>query len=201
MNSVLFFKFFGGLFAIMNPLIGIPVFLSLTSSYKKPERIRVAVVTAIAVFTILVTSVYSGEAILKFFGIGIGAFEAFGGVVVGMIAISLLQSQSSFNSGKEASGQHVSPALVPLAMPLIAGPGAITKTIAFATRASGMSDVMALISAILAVCLLTVFIFSAAQLVQRVLGHAGISSISKIMGLLLGAIAAEMLMRGIKEGF
>lgn len=199
MNTVLFFKFFAGLMAIMNPLISLPVFIALTKRKTFIQKKNIAIVASISICVILFISAYSGQAILKFFGLTVPIFGIAGGIVVGMIALSMLNAEDTDKVGP--SDESASPAIVPIALPLIAGPGAISKTIAFAANATGHGDLTAIMAAIASGAFLVLIVLLAADIIYKILGKTGITTITKIMALLLGAIAVEMIVNGIKGSF
>lgn len=197
MNTVLFFKFFAGLMAIMNPLIALPVFISLTKDDSKTRRVKVALYTSISILLILTMSAYSGKAVLSVFGISIGGFQVAGGVLVGIISLNMMYPKPA---GVDQE-KHMNPAIVPLALPIMAGPGTISKTIVFASNAHGMSDFDSIILAIACGCALTFIILASSEFLSRVMGKTGITTITKIMALILGAISVEMIVGGIKAEF
>jgi MarC family membrane protein len=197
MNTVLFLKFFAGLMAIMNPLINLPIFLSLTKSESKSKKLKIAFVASVAVLLILVSVAYSGQSVLRLLGISIGGFQIAGGILVGMIALSMLHPKPS----KDEAEVHANPAIVPLALPIMAGPGAISKTIAFASSATGAVDFNSILLAIACGSALIFLVFAISDLLDKMLGKTGMITITKIMAILLGAIAVEMIVQGIKAEF
>jgi multiple antibiotic resistance protein len=197
MNSVLFFKFFAGLIAIMNPLVTLPIFLSLTRGDSQSKKIKIAFFSSLAVLAILVLAAYSGKSALSAFGISVGGFQIAGGILVGMIAVSMMHPKTS----DIPEEKHSNPAIVPLALPIMAGPGSISKTIAFASNAHGMSDFDAIILAIACAAAVTFIILSASNFINNIMGKTGITIITKIMAIILGAIAVEMIVSGVKAEF
>ncbi|MCH9753720.1 MAG: MarC family protein [Alphaproteobacteria bacterium] len=197
MNSILFLKVFVGLMAIMNPLINLPIFLSLTESHQKSKKLKIALVSCVAVFLILALVAYFGQKILGAFGISVGGFQIAGGILVGKIAWDMLNPSPSKDSGEV----HLNPAVVPLAMPIMAGPGAISKIIAYVSSATGGNDFEAIMLAIGCGSALIFLVFLMSDFLNRILGKTGMVTITKIMAILLGAIAIEMLVQGVKSEF
>jgi multiple antibiotic resistance protein len=197
MNYVLFFKFFAGLMAIMNPLVTLPIFLSLTRGDSKSEQIKIAFFSSLAVLVILVLAAYSGKAALAVFGISVGGFQIAGGILIGMIALSMMHSKTS----EIPEEKHSNPAIVPLALPIMAGPGSISKTIAFSSNAHGMSDFEAIVLAIVCASAITFIILAASNFINKIMGKTGITIITRIMAIILGAIAVEMIVGGVKAEF
>lgn len=146
-----------GVLAIVNPLGAIPVFLSLCGHRKPAECRQIARLSAFSVAVILVIATWAGDAILGFFGIGIPAFRVGGGLLILLMAINMLhakQSQSRQNP-KEAdeAGNKDNIAVVPLAIPLMAGPGAISLVIVDAHQTTNLSDRLILSTGIIVVAI------------------------------------------------
>ncbi len=165
------------------------------------EQHAIAVRCTIAVAVILVVTVWLGEQILNFFGIAVASLEAAGGLVIAAVAMSMLYSKpggihGSGVSDEDDSAQSI--AVVPLAMPLVAGPGAIATVIVNTQKHQGievnvaMTLVCLALSVVLAVCLLS------SGPITRLLGKAGLNLVTKFMGLILLAIAMEMMASGVK---
>lgn len=199
-------KVFAALFAIMNPIANIPVFLSLTQGSSDAEKRRVAGIATIGVTIGCVVSVVGGGAILGVFGLTIDDFRLAGGLLVLLIALSMLHGTSSaqHHPGEKeldanAGAQDV--AIYPLTIPLLVGPGTIATLIVFGhTAAAGGSEVG------LAVGLAAFLVVLAAALFAApFIGHylsANVTAITKrLMGMILAAIAAEMIMASLKASF
>lgn len=192
-------KFFAALFAIMNPIGGMPVFLSVTAGKSNAERARIALVCAASVAIILVVCVLLGAELLKAFGISVAGLRAAGGLIILSIAFSLLHAKASgiHQTDGDADAQE-SPAVYPLAMPMIAGPGAISTVIVFTHGTQGAAGYATLIAVIL---LMTVLIYAGmrmAVVTSRYLGQAGMNIITRLMGIVLAAIAVEMVFSGAR---
>lgn len=196
---------FVALLAIMNPIGNIPLFLAMTEGDDAPRRRRIALMAALAVLVTLVVVAVAGDHILAAFGITINNLRVAGGIVVLLIGISMLHSETSgiHNSQAETEeGRHkASPAIVPLAIPLTAGPGAMATVIVFAENVRHAIDYLALGGAIAAASLATYVAFRAGVRVQRVLGVAGMNIMVRIMGLLLASIAVGLIGAGLKGMF
>lgn len=151
----LYLKFFVGLFAIINPLGLLPVFVSLTSHHTQAERMKTNTTANIAVMVILLVSMYMGQLILDGFGISLASFRIAGGSLITLIAWSMLQGKlGEVKHNKQEKGElavRESIAVVPLALPLMAGPGAISSVIVYASQSHwqqllGMSVVVVVFS-------------------------------------------------------
>jgi multiple antibiotic resistance protein len=184
------------LFVIMDPPGTIPVFLSLVGRKSRASRIRAArqgVLVSLAVITLFAVA---GEAILAYLGIGIPALQGAGGLLLLLIALDLLTGRG--NAEPEAV-ENVNVALVPLGTPLLAGPGAIAATIVYVRQAHGQfGSYVALAAAILVVHLLLFVFLRYSGGVIRVIKESGILLMAKIAGLLLAAIAVQLVANSIR---
>jgi len=192
-------KFFAALFAIMNPIGNMPVFLSVTDGKSNAERARVAAVSAAAVAVILAVCVLIGTELLRAFGISVAGLRTAGGLIILSIAYSLLHAKPSgmHQSVGDADAQE-SPAIYPLAMPMLAGPGAIATVIVFAHGAGGPEAYASLIGVIVAMAVLLYLGMRMAVMASRLLGVAGMNVITRLMGIILAAIAVEMIFAGAR---
>jgi len=156
-NLADFLKSFVAILAIVNPIGIVPIFLALTVSESEKERKHTAHISAYSVATILLMSAFAGEIILAFFGIGLPSFRVGGGILVLLMAISMLQAKQSrvrqSPSEAEYAEEKENVAVVPLAMPLMAGPGAISLAIIHGHQAVSMSDKIILALSIVSVAL------------------------------------------------
>ncbi len=192
-------KFFAALFAIMNPVGNIPVFLSVSEGRADAERARIAAVAASAVAVILVTCVLVGAVLLDAFQISIAGLRTAGGLIVLSIAYSLLHAKPSgmHHAPGDAQAQD-DPAVYPLALPLMAGPGAIATTIVFAHEASGAAAHAALIGVAVVMAALSYVAMRLAVPASRLLGAQGMNIITRLMGIILAAIAVQMIFAGAR---
>ncbi len=184
------------LFVIMDPPGTIPVFLSLVGRRSRASRIRAArqgVLVSLAVITLFAVA---GEAILAYLGIGIPALQGAGGLLLLLIALDLLTGRG--NAEPEAV-ENVNVALVPLGTPLLAGPGAIAATIVYVRQAHGQfGSYVALAAAILVVHLVLFVFLRYSGAVIRVIRESGILLMAKIAGLLLAAIAVQLVANSVR---
>lgn len=178
------------LFTICNPIGTIPVFLSVTKGMKPGQQRRIALMTGVGVFAVLAVSLLLGSVILQFFGIGVPALKIAGFLFVATIAWAMMtRSDSILPTTNEGS-----PAIVPLAMPVVAGPGAIALVIAFAKENPALTDYLwgIVIVAISAVATAVIFFF--APYLAKLLGPAGMQIFQKIFGLILLAICVQQIL-------
>ena len=201
----LYLKFFIGLVAIINPLGLLPVFVSLTSHQTPQERLKTNTTANLAVMIILWVSMFFGQVILDVFGISIAPFRIAGGSLITLIAWSMLQGKlGEVRHNKEEKGESVakeSIAVVPLALPLMAGPGAISSTIVYASQFNSPSQLLALSLVVVAFSLFSWLVFRAAPLLFRLMGKTGINVVTRIMGLIMMSLGIEIMVAGIKHMF
>ena len=189
------------LLAIVDPIAAVPVFISATSSLSAASRSRVARIVALTVFGALAASVIAGKSILDFFGIGIPSFQIGGGILFLMLAVSMLQAKESWIRQTPAEAEEAADkegmAVVPLAIPLLAGPGAITTMIIAAHDSPGIIyDLSLLLPAALTGLAVWICLLGADRIFHK-LGRTGMNIITRIMGLIIAAIAIEYIYRGL----
>ena len=198
-----YFKFFIGLFALVNPVGIIPVFISMTSYQTAAARNKTNLTANLSVAIILWTSLFLGDGILQLFGISIDSFRIAGGILVVTIAMSMISGklgedkQNKQEKSETAIRENVG--VVPLA--LMAGPGAISSTIVWGTRYHSVMYLLGFFVAIAIFALCCWGLFRMAPWLVRVLGQTGINVITRIMGLLLMALGIEFIVTGIKAIF
>lgn len=196
-----YIKIFTALLAIVNPLGAVPVFVSLTGSLTKVERRRIVLTTSIAVASVLIAATLVGEALLNFFGISIPSFKVGGGILLMLMAIAMMLGRHSHTrqtpeEAEEAEDKQ-SIAVVPIAIPLLAGPGAISTVIIYAHASYQPVHIALIILIILMVALVTWAALHLANPVSRMLGRTGINIATRLMGLLLASIAVEFIVNGL----
>lgn len=198
-------KDFVGIFAILNPLGAIPVFLSMTAHKSEQEIRRIAIKTAIAVAVILVISIWAGSTVLQFFGITMPAFRIASGLLVLLVAISMFHAKSSGASHthqETIEAAHKDDiAIVPLAIPLLAGPGAISLVIVIGNEMGHWLEKLLLTSGIFILASIVWLTFHMANRLGRSMGTAGINTATRIMGLLLAAMAVQFIILGMVDAF
>jgi len=190
------------LVVIMDPPGTVPVFLSLVG--RKPPAVRARAARQAVLVSLLVISLFAiaGQAILAYLGIGVPALQGAGGLLLLLIALDLLTGRGATSEPNVVEDVNV--ALVPLGTPLLAGPGAIAATIVFVRQASGeLGAYVALGCAIVLVHVVIYVCMRFSGVVIRLIKESGITLLAKIAGLLLAAIAVELVansVRGFIEG-
>lgn len=193
-------KFLIGLLAIVDPLGAIPVFIALTVHQKQEQQHKTARLTVVSVFFALMIALLFGEWILWAFGISIDAFRCAGGIILLLMGLGMLQSRGHTSAEIEAA-QDETIALVPLIMPLLAGPGAMSAVIVYAHQSSTLAHYLAITLCILLVSLSLLLCFKFLPWFSQHLSKRSIVMSTRIMGLLLVAIALEFIAGGIKGMF
>lgn len=196
---------FTALFVIVNPIGAIPLFISYTRGQSTAERHIAARTAAITVAVVLVLSIFVGDYLLQLFGIGIPSFRVGGGILILLMAISMLNAQQggaryTVEEGREGEEKQ-NIAVVPLAIPLLAGPGAISTTIIYAHKAHSILDKVALVLAALLVAAGVAVALRLAERIANRLGRTGINIATRIMGLILAAVAVEFIADGLTQLF
>ena len=194
-------NYFVSLFMICSPLTAIPVFLTLSRGRGLKERKQAACVTGFAVALILIISTWIGQPMLEFLSIRIASFQCGGGVVLFLLALSMLSAEVSPIRQKDDEVQKKpSFAIVPLAIPLMAGPGAISAAIVASSSYITLEAklLLSLCGVFLGVVTTLLLLFSAQ--IEKYLGNTGLNIISRIGGLILAALAVEIIFQGV-EGF
>ena len=194
-------KFLVGLFAILNPLGAIPIFLSMAADRRSQEMHRTAAKTAVAVTVILILSLWAGDSLLGFFGIGIPAFRIAGGLLVLMIAVAMFHAKVSparHTDAEELEAESkVDISVVPLAIPLLAGPGAISLVIVDAHQAAGLLDKLFFSLSITLIGAVVWLVLRLAEPIGEYLGTAGLNIATRVMGLILAAMAVQFMVDGL----
>lgn len=189
------------LFAIVSPLGSLPMFIAATRNWSEQDRAKTARTVAITVFTVLMVSAFLGEHILDFFGISIPSFQVGGGILLMMIAIAMMHGhQSDARQTKEEAhdmAEREVIAIVPLSIPLLVGPGAISSMIISAQQHPTFTGHLLLLIPAFIVALSAWLTLQLADSITRILGTTGINVITRLMGLILAAMAVEFIARGL----
>ena len=184
------------LFVIMDPPGVVPIFLGLVSKFTEKERHKLAVKTAIVSLTVIVTFALFGQFILGYLKISLPAMQGAGGLLLLLVALELLTGKNE-KKGDEAGPSDVNVALVPLGTPLLAGPGAIVATIIFVKQIEGVAMGVALFTAIGVLHLVLALILRYSTGIIKVIKTSGVTLIARIAGLLLAAIAVQMIANSV----
>ncbi|MEY3073252.1 MAG: hypothetical protein RLZZ353_1448 [Actinomycetota bacterium] len=178
---------------IMDPVGNVPIFLAVTRGFDTRTRHRAAVTAVLAATGVIVGFAVAGQWVLDRLGVSVPALQGAGGLLLLLVALELLTDDAEPEAAEPEPGDHVAVAMVPLATPLLAGPGAIVATIVFVTRAEGAVDLATIAAGIAVVLVVVLVALRYADLLIRILGRSAILLLSRVAGLLLAAIAVQML--------
>jgi multiple antibiotic resistance protein len=194
-NERLFAESFVTLFVIMDPVGTLPVFLALTANAERRARIRAArQAVAVALLVIVVFAVF-GQGILSYLHVTLPALQCAGGLLLLLIALELLTDRTDTEPVRT---EGVNIAFVPLGTPLLAGPGAIVATMVFVNRIHAWPDIVAVGLGVLGVHVVLYLVMRFGGLLLRLLGRSGVSLVTRIAGLLLSAIAVQLVADAVR---
>mgnify|MGYP001765261806 CR=1 FL=1 len=193
------------LFVIVDPLAAIPLFMNYTHGQSRAEQRRTARITALAVGSILVFSIFLGEPLLKFFGISIASFRVGAGICILLMAIEMLNARlgparATREETAEAEEKD-SVAVVPLAIPVLAGPGAISSMILYTHNIEHWWEYGVLIFISLLIAGSVAGLLYMAEPIARRIGRTGINIATRLLGLVLVAVAVEFMVSGLRTLF
>lgn len=188
---------------LINPLEGVPIYLARSASLPPEKRLLVAKKASLTVLILLLAAMGCGKAVLYLFGIQIASFSIAGGLIILLIALNMVLAPPKGDSARAAEGDF---AIVPLGTPLLAGPGPISSVIIFSSQGIGGHDVLwksdaVLFALIVAASAITYFCLRLAIPVGRMLGETGINVMTRLAGILVAAIAVQMIVTGALDSF
>ncbi|MEO6292286.1 MAG: MarC family protein [Burkholderiaceae bacterium] len=197
------------LLAIVNPLACVPFFIHYTQNFSDQQRRHTIVIASFSAFVVIAVSALLGLQILDFFGISLASFQVGGGLLLMTSALSMLNAQpadarSNADELQEAetkSALGASIAVVPLTIPLLTGPATMSTVVIYADKAHGAVQLLSLVGYGVVIGLATALCFSLAQPIARVLGKTGINIMTRLMGLILTALAVELIAEGLHKLF
>jgi multiple antibiotic resistance protein len=199
-----YLRFSVTLAAVVDPFLAVPLFIAFAGARSEAERRVLARGVAVAVFVVLAVAAVVGESLLLLIGASLPAFRVGGGLVLLLMALAMLNAQAggvrqSQDEARELrSGETAG--IVPLAIPLLAGPGAISTTI-IAAEKGGVAHLAVLLVCVALVCLLTWWALRSAVAIAGRLGVTGLNIATRILGLLLAAMAVQTMAEGLKGLF
>jgi len=191
------------IFFLVDPFAALPTFIAITEGSDSVRRRRTAAKAALTALIVLAAFAFAGEAIFKLFGITLPAFELAGGVILLLIGLEMLQAKRSATQevpgDTEAAAQKEEAGIVPLGVPMLAGPGAITSVMVLVGQAQTHWQMAAILGSIALTAAVCYFVLGHSDKVARVLGDTGIRILVRIMGLLLVALAAQYFVNGLAD--
>ena len=192
---------FVALFVVIDPIGLAPLFIALTSGMSTSRRRAIAIrATVVAIGLLLVFSIF-GDNILEFAGISMPAFRIAGGILLFLTALDMLfqrRQKRREDSAEEEDLDDDDPSVFPLAIPLIAGPGSITTIILLVGQTDGTTGYAAVMGVLFGILALTFLMFLMAATIERLLGKTGITIITRLLGMLLAALAVQFVLDGLR---
>ena len=193
------------IFFVVDPMGVIPIFIAMTRNDSLEKKRDMAKRASIAAFFILTTFAVAGTLIFKVFGVTLGAFKVAGGVLLLLTSIEMLRAQqvrTRTSTEEEAEGaQKEDVAIFPLAIPLLAGPGAIATVMAVMGRAGRILFAVPVVLSIAVTCVASYLMLLAADRIQRWMGVTGLNVMNRVIGLIIGAIAVQFMFDGLRDTF
>jgi multiple antibiotic resistance protein len=185
------------LFVILDPPGAIPIFLSLVANKQPKERVKLAWQGATSSLIIIVVFALFGQIILNYLHISLNALQGAGGLLLFLISMELLTGKGT----EESATKNVNVAMVPLGTPILAGPGAIVTTMLYVQYAHSSSAKLSLAGAIIAVHIVIGFTLMFSTKILGIIKDSGVTLVARVAGLLVAAIAVEMMVQSIKGFF
>jgi len=200
-----YLRFTVTLVAVLDPFLAIPIFLSVAAAREPGARRRLVHAVTVTVFAVLAGAAIFGEALLTLIGASLPAFRVGGGLVLLLMALAMLNAQAGGVRQSKAEAEELESGevsgVVPLAVPLLAGPGAISTTIIAAQSGGGVAHLLALIVCIALVAALLWVMLRISHAVGERMGTTGLNIATRLLGLILAAIAIETMADGLKQLF
>lgn len=195
-------KSFISLLALINPVGAVPFFLSLTAQQTDDERRRTIRIASVSVFCVMTVTALLGQQIINFFGISVGSLEVGGGIIMLLMAINMLNAQIG-NTRSTPEERHEAElkdniAVVPLAIPLLTGPGSISTVIIYAANARHWYEQAGLVAIGAVLAFLCFVAMRLAEPIANWIGRTGINIATRLMGLMLSALAVEFIVNGLR---
>jgi multiple antibiotic resistance protein len=196
-ETMVFAQVFVTLLVIMDPVGNVPIFLAVTDRDGEEARRRAALQAALTAAAVILAFAAFGGVLLRLLGISVQALQVSGGLLLVLVALELLQQPLRPADAQLTSGANV--AFVPLGTPLLAGPGAIAATMVYIRDAADWRGVLIVVGALVSVFVVVYVVLRFAGVIARVLTENGVALLARIVGLLLAAIATQLVATGIQE--
>ncbi|MBC7618871.1 MAG: NAAT family transporter [Candidatus Saccharibacteria bacterium] len=197
------------LLAVVNPLAIVPFFIHYTQGFSSAQRRRTIVTASFSAFVVIATSALLGLQILDFFSISLASFQVGGGMLLLLSSMNMLNAQPAeskpesheLEDGAAKAAMGASIAVVPLTIPLLTGPATMSTVVIYAEKAKTFFDLGLLVGYGVVIGLATAVCFALAEPIARVLGKTGINVMTRLMGLILAALAVEVMADGLHKLF
>jgi multiple antibiotic resistance protein len=195
------------LLAIVNPIGAVPFFIAFTMNFTREQRRRTISVASFSAFMVIAVSAMAGLKIIEFFGISLASFQVGGGTLLLISALQMLNAQpaearpTDVDEGNQKVDAGASIAVVPLTIPLLTGPATISTMVIYAEKTRHLWEHAVLVGYGVVIGVVTYLTFSASGRIAKVLGRTGINVMTRLMGLILAAMAVELLADGLVKLF
>ncbi len=195
------------LLAIVNPIGVVPFFIHFTQHFSREQRQRTIRISSFAAFVVIATSAVAGLKLIEFFGISLASFQVGGGCLLLISSLAMLNAQpaeskpNDVSDGQERVDAGASIAVVPLTIPLLTGPATISTMVIYAEKTRHWWELGVLVGYGVVIGVITFLVFSASGRIAKVLGRTGINVMTRLMGLILAAMAVELLADGLVKLF
>jgi multiple antibiotic resistance protein len=197
------------LLAIVNPLACVAFFIHYTQDFSPDQRRRTIMISSFSAFAVIAASALLGVQILEFFGISLASFQVGGGMLLLTASLSMLNAETpqtktnpdELQDAEERAARGASIAVVPLTIPLLTGPATMSTVVIYADKAKTFWQLATLLGYGVVVALATALCFSLAGPIARALGKTGINVMTRLMGLILAALAVELMADGLSKLF
>lgn len=212
MDKLLISNFAASLFALLNPLGVLPIFIGYSAGEKRIVQRWLALFVALTALVLLLVFFFAGSSLLKFFGISLDSFRIAGGILLLIIGIGIVKGDSSQAAKDLVAEDQQSDfreaqlvyrkIVIPLAMPLLVGPGVIANVVLYASEAEAKKDdalFAGLLVTIIVICFLVFVIFLSGRWLQKIVGDVGLNIVTRILGLLVAAIGVQFIITGLSN--
>ncbi|KMK67595.1 MarC family protein [Puniceibacterium sp. IMCC21224] len=200
MDAALLIPAFVTLFVVIDPIGLTPIFIALTAGADARHRRAVAYRACLVGAGVLFLFAFLGESVLNFIGISMPAFRISGGILLFLTALDMLfERRNKRREDKTSTPQDMpDPSVFPIAIPLIAGPGAIASIILLTGQAQGAVGMASVLGVLIAVLLIVLLLFLSAGVIERMLGTTGITVVTRLLGMLLAALSVQFVLDGLR---
>jgi multiple antibiotic resistance protein len=199
MDTTFLISAFVTLFVIIDPIGLVPLFVALTQGMTARERRAIGLRAVLVAAFLLLLFAAAGEAVLGFVGISMPAFRIAGGILLFLTALDMLFERRAKRRQDQTGEDRPDPSVFPLAIPLIAGPGAIASMILLVGEKPDLMGFAAVTGVMLAVLVIVMLLFLSANLFERALGRVGINVVTRLLGMLLAALSVQFVLEGLRE--